>query len=224
MKNNKGFVFIETMVTIVILATALLSLYTLFNNMLIKEKRRVYYDDPTYIYRSYYLFEVFKEKVKSASMSPDNVDGYINFEELLYTSDGLANVRSFSCKSDIFKPVKDSSMTTDEYNALVTEELDACNDFFAKNHIYRIYLSKYDLSYKNGCKEDSTSSACESYYMLEPQARQYVNSLPYVPGTNGYYVIFEYNEDGKGNVCQEDDCMHKFASVRFDGSGKITDI
>ena len=60
MKNNKGFVFIETMVTIVILATALLSLYTLFNNMLIKEKRRVYYDDPTYIYRSYYLFEVFK--------------------------------------------------------------------------------------------------------------------------------------------------------------------
>lgn len=54
MKKN-GFVFIETIVAIVVLTSSLLLLYSTFNKVLQSEKTRVYYDDMAYIYRSYYL-------------------------------------------------------------------------------------------------------------------------------------------------------------------------
>lgn len=54
MKKN-GFVFVETIVAIVVLTSSLLLLYNTFTKVLQKEKTRVYYDDVTYIYRSYYI-------------------------------------------------------------------------------------------------------------------------------------------------------------------------
>jgi len=54
MKKN-GFVFVETIIAIVVLTSSLLLLYTTFNKVLQSEKTRVYYDDVTYIYRSYYI-------------------------------------------------------------------------------------------------------------------------------------------------------------------------
>ena len=59
MKNNKGFVFIETIITIVILTAALLYIYSNFTNILIKEKTRVHYDDVAYIYRTHFIKEYF---------------------------------------------------------------------------------------------------------------------------------------------------------------------
>ena len=68
MENKKGFAIIETLITTVILTTALISLYVLFNNIMIKEKRRVYYDDPIFVARSNYifdaLFKVLREPLK----------------------------------------------------------------------------------------------------------------------------------------------------------------
>lgn len=60
MKKN-GFVFIETIVAIVVLTSSLLLLYNTFTKVLQKEKTRVYYDDVTYIYRSYYLKDRINE-------------------------------------------------------------------------------------------------------------------------------------------------------------------
>lgn len=54
MKKN-GFVFVETIIAIVVLTSSLLLLYSTFNKVLQSEKTRVYYDDVTYIYRSYYI-------------------------------------------------------------------------------------------------------------------------------------------------------------------------
>ena len=56
--NRKGFVFTETIVAIVILTSALLLIYTSFNNVLQSEKIRVEYDDAAYIYRTYYIGNV----------------------------------------------------------------------------------------------------------------------------------------------------------------------
>ena len=56
--NKKGFVFTETIVAIVILTSALLLIYTSFNNVLQSEKIRVDYDDVAYIYRTYFFFFV----------------------------------------------------------------------------------------------------------------------------------------------------------------------
>ena len=57
MKKN-GFVFVESIVAVVILASSLLLLYSSFTTILQTEKTRVYYD-ASYIYRTWYLKEVF---------------------------------------------------------------------------------------------------------------------------------------------------------------------
>ena len=53
--NKNGFVFVETIVVITVLTTALLLLFSSFNNILKKEKERMNYDDVAYIYRTHYL-------------------------------------------------------------------------------------------------------------------------------------------------------------------------
>ena len=67
MRIKNGFVFIETMVTVVVLSTALLVIYSLFSNILIKEHRKAYYDDPLYVYRANYLTRVFQSVMQSSS-------------------------------------------------------------------------------------------------------------------------------------------------------------
>jgi len=52
MKRN-GFVFIETIVAVVVLTSSLLLLYSTFTKILQLEKTRVYYDDINYIYRTW---------------------------------------------------------------------------------------------------------------------------------------------------------------------------
>lgn len=54
MKKN-GFVFVETIVAIVVLTSSLLLLYSSFTKILQSEKTRVYYDDVNYIYRTHYI-------------------------------------------------------------------------------------------------------------------------------------------------------------------------
>ena len=54
MKKN-GFVFVETIVAIIVLTSSLLFLYSSFTKILQSEKNRVYYDDIAYIYRSWHI-------------------------------------------------------------------------------------------------------------------------------------------------------------------------
>ncbi|MBE6156993.1 MAG: hypothetical protein E7161_04560 [Firmicutes bacterium] len=54
MRKN-GFVFIETIVAVIVLTSSLLLLYSSFNKILQLEKTRVYYDDINYIYRTWHI-------------------------------------------------------------------------------------------------------------------------------------------------------------------------
>ena len=48
--NKKGFAFIETIITIVILSSALLYLYSSYSAIISEEETRLHYDDVAYIY------------------------------------------------------------------------------------------------------------------------------------------------------------------------------
>lgn len=54
MKKN-GFVFIETIVTVVVLSASLLLLYNSYSSIFQNERERLYYDDVSYIYRTNYV-------------------------------------------------------------------------------------------------------------------------------------------------------------------------
>lgn len=63
MKKN-GFVFVETIIAIIVLTSSLLLLYTSFTKILQSEKTRINYDDIAYIYRTFYI----KSRLDSLNM------------------------------------------------------------------------------------------------------------------------------------------------------------
>lgn len=233
MKRRNGFVFIETMITVVILSTALLIIYSLFNSMIIREKRRSYFDDPAYIYRAGYLSTIFEQLIRNSSYTPENISGPLNISDLLneYTSSEqaisgtphTANLRIFTCSNDIFK-ASCRGKTGNELNQCNNERETECNSFFADNQIYRIYLSKYDLSYVDTCDNDSGRSGCDVYRTLSNQAKLYFRQLPYTSGVESYYLIFEFNDNGKNGQCVSDTCMHQFASFLYGNKTSYTNL
>ena len=212
MKNKNGFSIIETLITTVVLTTALISLYVLYNNMMVKEKRRVYYDDPMYIVRTNYLFNIFFTQIRDHSTTQEYPNNTVDLGDLLIKGSEHMKTRerqhiiSFSCDNEIF-----------------ANDPAACKNLFFKFQLYRIYISEYDMSYIHECK-NSTTGKCMTYSLLSAQTKQYLKTLPYVPGAHGYYVIFEYYEDGDGNVCGNDNCMRQYASVKYGGENIVVHL
>lgn len=220
MKKNRGFVFIETMVTIVILSAALLSLYSLFNALVIREKRRHYYDDPIYIYRANYITNMFIEKYlaagsnSSTSILNDESYNYALAADLLaIDGEHSSHIRSISCDNDFFDNINNSKSE--------------CETFFNDNQIYKMYVASYDLSFLKACSNKKLkegldlNDTCTEYEYMSSQAKQYIKTLKYIKGANGYYFIYEFNDNGRGGACTSDDCIHQFAAVK---RGTVNDV
>ena len=58
--NKKGFVIIETIVTVVVLTTSLLYLYNSYSTIINREEARLNYDDLSYVYRTNYIRNFWK--------------------------------------------------------------------------------------------------------------------------------------------------------------------
>lgn len=63
MKKN-GFAFVEIIITVVVLCTSLLILYSTYSAILSDENTRLYYDDPAFIYKTNYVKDFLKEYTK----------------------------------------------------------------------------------------------------------------------------------------------------------------
>ena len=211
MENKKGFAIIETLITTVILTTALISLYVLFNNIMIKEKRRVYYDDPIFVARSNYIFDALFKVLRDKSTPSNNPEYSLNFGDyLIVGSDDEAieervYLAAFNC------------------NSMIIDNKTQCKNFFKDMALRNIYISQFDTSYINTC-EHSNSYKCIVYNLLDTQTKLYIRSLPYVPGAEGFYIIFDFYDDGHGGLCKSDDCMRQFTSIRYGGSNTVINL
>ena len=58
--DNKGFVFIETIITVVVLMATLLLMYSSFSKVIINEQNRLYHDDISYVYKTKHIADVLK--------------------------------------------------------------------------------------------------------------------------------------------------------------------
>lgn len=80
---KKGFIFVETMVCIAFLSTVLLSVYASFTTVLDNAKTRLLYDDPIYLYRTYYILNYLEENglteyISEKFSSQNNNTSYIS--------------------------------------------------------------------------------------------------------------------------------------------------
>jgi len=171
MSNKKGFALIETIITVTILATSLLYVYSSFNSLLIKEKRRVHYDDIAYIYRTHYIKD------------------FLSYYDLNYTLDLLSEDNPLiivGCDYDgLF------------YSDRSGQEL--CNQIIPNLNAVTILVGKKDQSYIEDCEDNNTSNKCLYLNNLSADFRTYLETLGVMDATE-YVMIIEYSSVNNENI------------------------
>ncbi len=188
-KNKMGFVFIETIVVVAVLITSLLYLYRTYVSLSNGERTRLFYDDVGYLYRTFYVKKYF------VSQRLDRISSHLSDEE---SSDNVNYLISFGCGSgDVF----DDYDKEDGFCELMSQEL----------HISNIYLTYYDLSKLQQCKNHE--GLCSVFSRVNSSLGSYLRSVG-GSGISGYRLIVEYKEDGYGNACSDEEhCRYYYASV-----------
>ena len=175
---KKGFVFIETVITVVVLAASLLYLYSSYNDIIVKEERRLYYDDVAHIYKANYVRNFLEE--------------YSNIEEIKNYAFNRSYVINIGPDFD--------SMFTD---INVTNNMRATfNTLFSGFNMNQIILVSSDLL-KN-CR-DSEDSKCDTSN-LSYSLNSYINTLNST--NYDTYLVIEFSEintDGKITRCTPGD-------------------
>ncbi|MDE6285176.1 MAG: hypothetical protein K2M17_05465 [Bacilli bacterium] len=164
MKKN-GFVFIETIITVVVLSTALLLIYHSYSGALNKEKDRLYYDDVAYIYRTNFL--------RSFLENHSNID----------------NIKTYSFGDTYIQGIGSGldSMFTDEQK---TQNMNSALDAIVNNyHINQMILLKSD--YVLNCHAD-TAICRNSITGISYNMSRYIKTLG--DASYKYYLVVEYAE------------------------------
>lgn len=175
--NKNGFVFVETIVAIVVLTSSLLLLYSTFTSILQSEKTRVYYDDINYIYRSYYI----KNKLNDLNIMAALKDITSNQNKYFVTL-GLEY-------QDLFNGHENEKT----YVAKLLED-------FEVNQMIIIKENKIDNLKRCNLKLSLTDDNCNSLYMnLSDEMINYLKTL-YVDISCTYVLIIEYNTCNSDNT------------------------
>ena len=170
---KKGFVFIETIITVVVLSASLIYLYSSYSSIINNEEARVYYDDTAYIYKTSYIRDYLLnntniETVKSTA-----------FENTYATNIGPNY----------------SGLFSDEGKRADFESL--WNSF----NVYQMLLISKDLISECDGSSKDTDICKNSYNNLSYNLRSYIRSLN--DTSQDYYLVVEYSEkinDADGNI------------------------
>ena len=191
--KNKGFVFIETIVTVLVLSTSLLYLYNSYNNIIDKEETRVYYDDVAYIYKTNYIKRFLEENANIEYVKSEA------FKKSYVTSIGNAFDNFFN----------EAQLAENMNNTLEN----ILNNF----KVNQMFLVK--RNYIDECDGSETSGKC--YFNATDNAYNLTNYIKSINDTkHDYYLVVEYSEkvdsDGKITKCTprvDTNCRNYFVSL-----------
>lgn len=178
MKDKKGFVFIETIIVISFLATSLIIIYNSFMSILTIEKRRIYYDDPIYLYRTYYILDFLEShNITSYIEAKLSTENDKNSEKLL---------TEFGCyEQSVIRALSNEQLFCE---SIIN------NKHFSVSHIYFTYYDTTPIAECSNDEEDNLKcGAHESLKSLSTNAKEYIRTLGGY-GEDGYRIIIEYKE------------------------------
>ena len=154
--NNKGFVFLETIIVTVVLTTTLIFLYSNFSKTVNDEKRRLYYDDIAYMYKTLFIRQALikhinKDVFDKAVINANNVK--VNGDNELTNSLGENYVFLFNSESKYCMNYDSVNKKCDpnDYKSLFMD-----NSYISKLHdIYNfkmlMYLNVSDIQNIKNC-------------------------------------------------------------------------
>lgn len=176
-KKNRGFVIIETIITVVVLSTSLLYLYSSYSSIINREETRLYYDDVAYIYRTNYVRKF--------------LESYTNIEAI--KDYGFENSYVIT-----IGPSFDSMFTPDQ---ITNNMKGSMENLFNTFHINQLLMIDSDML--NNCYSNSDDPKCESSTSnLSYAINSYLQTLNET--TYNYYIVVEYSEynvDGDLKKC-----------------------
>ena len=198
MKKERGFVLVETIVVITIMSATLLSILTNFNSILVNEKRRMYYDDPAYLYRTNYILEMMMDN-SIVDYLDEKLDDNISGNKNLLITVGCHN-------TEVFNPE--------------LEDGEFCQKIVSNGSldVEGIYFTYMDTNALTECKGDN----CELHDNLKGLSRNMVNylkSLSVVDESikDDYMIVIEYK---KTNEIQD---TYYYSSLLVSGRSSETD-
>ena len=207
MKNKKGFAFVETIITVVILSASLLYLYSTYNAIISDEKVRLYYDDPAYIYYTNYVKKFFEEYSDIENVKKN----YFNNTYVVTLGTGFDALFNETEKAD---------------NRI--KSLEEIVKSFKINQMILVKSSMFDNCYE-GTEEYCKSSISNLSYNMQ----KYVNSLS--DTSYDYYLVIEYaskledstdeNQNNEKNIIKctpgiDKRCQTYYASVGMYGKSQ----
>lgn len=170
MKNKRGFVFVETIITVVVLTTSLLYLYNSYSSIINSEEERLYYDNPAYIYKTNYIRDFLE--------SNSNIDSIKNFA---FANSYIVTIG----------PAFDNMFTPEQTASGMVTSLE--NIFNSFNINQMLLLDSSMLKECTNSSNDPDPLKCDiSTENLSYSLNQYIKSIN--DTTYSYYLIIEYSE------------------------------
>ena len=139
LKNNKGFVFVETIVVTSILLASLILVYSLYVSSNNNETRRLRYDDVNRLYETYYL----KQYLESFELN--------NLKSRITSATSYVNI--YPGQSDLFGAA---------YNGEKIFFESLWNDL----NIQTVILTPYDVSELVKCDGSTTNTLCTNNNLM----------------------------------------------------------
>ncbi len=182
MKKN-GFIFVETIVAIVVLTSSLLLLYSSFSKILQSEKTRIYYDDISYIYRTHYINERLN-KLNISSVK-DNIT-----DDKFFMMIGLETENLFNGYEN------NKNYISNLLNDFEVKEM----IMIKENKIDNLKKCSIECSLNTSCQD---YEACNNLYInLSDEMINYLKTL-YIDVSCTYVLVVEYETCNKDNTsCQ----------------------
>jgi hypothetical protein len=212
MKKKNGFVFIETMIVVVVLISLLLVIYSSYTGLISVERKKARYDDPSFIYKTYAVGQflislkddegnvIIKNKIENKSNS-DIIHISMNDIEL-FTADEDDDTNGNIHRKDFFNKLYNQLHIQDvlilsksKIKKLQSNTNEISNDLYS-------YLSSLDIS------EDDDSQ----FYLVIMYAEK-VNGNQCNPNE----LISETNNENSVLTNIESSCTFYYSSLKLEG-------
>lgn len=193
-KNKKGFVLIETIVTVVVLTTSLLYLYNSYSSIIANENTRLYYDDVAYIYKANYI-----RKFLEAHTNIEEIKNYAFDNTYIVTvGSSFDNMFTDEQRTHEFDISLENIYTNFNINQILLMDVDMINNCdFSSNDSDKCKLSTENLNYSLRDYIRTLNATDYNYYLVVEFSEKFSNgnAVKCTPGIdtycNTYYVSLE---------------------------------
>ena len=176
--KNHGFVLMETIVVIVVISVALLTIFSSYNKILSKVKTENKYDTSEYIYMTYYIRKYLKELANTDSTIIVQ-DIYDNSKDSCYINNYIHRINN-----NIFGITKIyilKNLDNFDKNLTINLKNSECFDAYMIDYIRKIDIRNGDeliiVEYKRESKINGTINSLKEYGTNNILFETYIASL-----------------------------------------------